>query len=244
MTSPSQNTPPRINLINRTLRKTRRGLYELRAYVPGMRFDHKCERMVGPVGYWKELQQYQVNVLLANGLKPGHMLLDLGCGPLQGGIPLIRYLDVGRYTGVDITAVNVEAACRQIVRHDLALKNPRLIHSAKFGDEYLAGATFDFIWVSQLLYLFDEKTMSGLMALVRRRLNPGGKFLGDIVNPEKRASVSSLYSDYVPHTVESMQRLAQTEGLRMKSLGEILQYKYPARLTLRQSLMLEFTHTS
>lgn len=241
MPPPPQSPPTRIGFINRTLRKTRRGLYELRAFVPGMRFDHKCERMVGPVGYWKELQQYQVNVLLANGLKPGHSLLDLGCGPLQGGIPLIRYLEAGRYTGVDIAAANIEAACRQVVRHDLALKNPRLIHSAKFGDDHLSGATFDFIWVSQLLYLFDEPTMSVLMEFVSRRLNPGGKFLGDIVNPEKRASVSALYSDYVPHTLESMQRVAQAAGLQMRSLGEIVQYNYPPRLTLRQSLMLEFT---
>lgn len=236
--------PPKksqFHLINRTLRHVRRGLYDLRACVPGMRFHHKCEKMIGPVGYWKELQQYQMNVLLANGLKPGHTLLDVGCGPLQGGIAFIRYLNVGNYTGVDIAPGNVKAACRQIVRHDLTLKNPRIIQSANYGADYLGGAKFDFIWVSQLLYLFDEKQMKDLMEFVARHLSPGGKFLGDIVNPERLATVSAHYSGFVPYSLESMERVAASEGMQMRSLGEIIQYQYPARLTLKQSLMLEFT---
>ncbi len=237
---PSTKKSP-LYLINRGLRLFRRGLYDLRAFVPGLSFDHKCEKMIGPVGFWKELQQYQFNVLHANGLKPEHSLLDLGCGPLQGGIVFIGYLDAGKYTGVDLLAENVDAACRQVIRHKLVSNNPRLIQSAKFGDDFLAEASFDFIFVSQLLYLFDERTMAVLLAFIRRRLNTGGKFLGDIVNPEKHASVSAHYSTYIPHTFESIQRLALAEGLSVRSLGEIIQYKYPARLTLRQSLMLEFT---
>ena len=225
----------------RLLRLIRRGLYGLRAYIPGLSFAHKCEKMVGPVGYWKELQQYQFNALRSNGLKPEHYLLDLGCGPLQGGISFIRYLDVSRYTGVDLAAGNLNAAYRQISLHQLASKNPRLIQSANFGAECLGDAAFDFIWVSQLLYLFDEETMAGLLAFVSRRLRPGGKFLGDIINPERLQSVSSHYSDFVPYTLESIQRLAQSEGLKVRSLGEILQYQYPSRLTLKQSWMLEFT---
>ncbi|MEO6995116.1 MAG: class I SAM-dependent methyltransferase [Lacunisphaera sp.] len=241
MTALPQTPKSPLYLINRGLRRIRRGLYDLRAFVPGLSFDHKCERMIGPVGYWKELQQYQFNVLQANGLKAEHSLLDLGCGPLQGGIAFIRYLNTGKYTGVDLLAENVDAACRQVIRHHLVSKNPRLIQSAKFGDDFLAEASFDFIFVSQLLYLFDDATMAVLMAFIRRRLNAGGKFLGDIVNPEKHATVSAHYSSYIPHTFESIQRLARTEGLSVRSLGEIIQYQYPARLTLRQSLMLEFT---
>lgn len=237
----TQNGPAKYGFLNRTLRKTRRGLYELRAYIPGLAFGHRCERMVGPVGYWKQLQQYQFNVLEANGLKPHHSLLDLGCGPLQGGVPFIRYLGLGGYTGVDITPEHIDAACRQVVLNHLATKNPRLILSDKFGDDFLGAERFDFIWASQILYLFDEPTMSALFAFVAKRLKSGGRFLGDIVNPEKRESVSALYSDYVHYTLDSINQLALAAGLRVRSLGEIIQYKYPARLTLRQSVMLEFT---
>ena len=80
--APAKKSP--LYLVNRGLRRFSRKLYDLRALVPGLSFHHQCETMVGPVGYWKELQQYQFNVLQNNGLKPEHSLLDLGSGPLQG----------------------------------------------------------------------------------------------------------------------------------------------------------------
>ena len=187
------------------------------------------------------MQQDQINVLQRNGLKPEHSLLDLGSGPLQGGIPFVRYLNPGRYTAVDLRVENVEAAWKQIIRHDLVGKNPRLIQSANFGDDYLGEARFDFIFVSQLLYILDEPTIVALMAFIRRRLKPGGKFLGDIINPDQYASVAAHYPGFIPYSVESMQGWAKAEGLGVRSLGEIIQYQYPARITFRQNLMLEIT---
>ncbi len=221
----------------------RRGLFDLRAYIPGMRFLHMNEKMIGPVGYWDELQQYQLNVLQANGLKPGHSILDLGCGPLQGGIAFIRYLDESRYTGVDINRRPLHAAYQQVVRHGLAGKSPRFICSKMFGDEHLAEATFDFIWVSQLLYLFDENKLAEVLAFARHRLRPGGKLLGDIVHPDRYESMVYPKCGYLRHTVEQIQRLAESARMRVRSLGGILQYRYPSRLSLRTNLMLEITRT-
>lgn len=237
--APTRKSP--LYLMNRGLRRFRRKLYDLRAFVPGLSFHHRCEKMIGPVGYWKELQQYQLNVLQKNDLKPEHSLLDLGSGPLQGGIAFVRYLNPGRYTAVDLRVENIDAAWKQIIRHDLAGKNPRLIRSANFGDEYLGETRFDFIFVSQLLYILDEPTIVALMAFIRRRLKPGGKFLGDIINPDQYASVAAHYPGFIPYSLESMQGWARAEGLAVKSLGEISHYHYPARITFRQNLMLEIT---
>ena len=150
----------------------------------------------------------------------------------------------GELGGCDITPSHLDAAYRQVLENGLATKNPRLIHSAKFGDDYLGGETFDFIWVSQLLYWFDEKAMAALFEMVSRRLKPGGKFLGDIINPEQYASVSTFYTNFLPYSLESLQEIALPFGLQVRSLGEILQYSYPPRLTLKQSLMLEITRKS
>jgi SAM-dependent methyltransferase len=231
----------RVNLV---LRQIRRKLYDLRAYVPGMRFRHLNEKMIGPVGYWNELQQYQFNVLEANGLKPGHSLLDLGCGPLQGGVAFIRYLNESRYTGVDLKAKPLQAAYEQVVRHGLAAKNPRFVCSRKFGDEQLAESTFDFIWISQLLYLFDGATLAELLAFAHRRLKPTGKLLGDILHPGRYESIVYPNCGYRRHTVEQLQRLAEAAGMRVRPLGEISQYDYPSRLSYQSNLMLEITRMS
>ena len=88
--------------VKRLLMRTRRKLYSLRAFVPGLREHHRLEAMVGPLGYWDQLQRYHLRLLCANGLKPGQTLLDIGCGPLQGGIAFIRYLNRGGYTGIEV----------------------------------------------------------------------------------------------------------------------------------------------
>ena len=38
------------------------------------------------------------------GLAPEHYLLDIGCGTLRGGIPLIAYLLNGHYFGIEMRA--------------------------------------------------------------------------------------------------------------------------------------------
>jgi cyclopropane fatty-acyl-phospholipid synthase-like methyltransferase len=197
--------------------------------------------MIGPLGFWNQLQKYQFQTLCANGLKPNHRLLDLGCGPLQGGVAFIRYLEPSKYTGIDNDPARIEAARGQIARHRLSSKVPSLLISSTFGDRELH-ETFDFVWASQILYIFETETMATLLACVRKRLRPGGKFLGDILGP-RHYLFRFPEAKYVLHTVESLQHLAAEHGLRVRSLGEIAQYGYPRRLSLHSNLLVEFTLT-
>lgn len=242
MIDSTQKKPSPTESVIKQLKSVRRQIYGLRTYVPGLRFQHLRETMVGPVGYWDELQQYQFNVLAANGLKPNHTLLDICCGPLQGGMAFIRHLDVGGYVGVDISAPNLAAGYRQILDQDLVGKNPRLIQSANFGSEYLGGeARFDFVFVSQTLYLFDDEQLGHLFALAHRVLKPGGKFLGDILKPEMHASLIYPNCGWLRHTLDSVQVVAESQGLEVRCLGGLHQFQYPAKLSLGSNLMLEFT---
>ena len=235
------NAPFRHTL-KRFLMRSRRRAYGLRAFVPGLRERHRLEAMVGPLGFWKELQRYHLQLLQTHGLKPGHTLLDIGCGPLQGGVPFIKYLESNGYTGLDIDPTRIEAARKQIARHNLAAKNPRVFVSSSFGREELCDETFDFMWASQVLYYFDVGTMSDLLGMARQRLNPGGKFLGDVFaldhyefrHPENAGK-------YVRHTPESMQALAARHELKVRCLGTIGQFGYPKRLSLRTNLLFEIT---
>src|SRR4051812_48290825 len=99
--------------ITRALKMIRRRIYGLRRAVPGLSRRHRLEALVGPLGFWNELQSYQLNTARQLGLSAGDRLLDLGCGPLQGGTAFIRFLDAGRYVGVDHRAVVVDVAHEQ-----------------------------------------------------------------------------------------------------------------------------------
>lgn len=52
-------------------------------------------------GRWDELGRLQLEFLRAAGLRPDQRLLDVGCGCLRGGVWFARYLEPGRYYGID-----------------------------------------------------------------------------------------------------------------------------------------------
>ena len=57
---------------------------------------------VGGVGdYWEKISELQFQYLVDRGLAPPDTLIDIGCGSLRGGAKFIRYLDPGRYLGID-----------------------------------------------------------------------------------------------------------------------------------------------
>lgn len=229
-----------MHTVKRQLMKLRRSLFGLRAYVPSLRERHRLEAMVGPLGFWDKLQRYQLNVLQQNGMKPEHTLMDIGCGPLQGGVAFIKYLDASHYVGIDRDPVRLQAAHSQIADHDLAAKRPKLILSSDFGASELDGATFDFMWASQILYYFDESKMTQLLAMVANRLSRNGKFLGDIIGPE-HYEFRSPECGWMLHTVDTVQQLGNPYNLQVRSLGPIVKYDYPQKLSLHSNLLLEIT---
>ena len=52
--------------------------------------------------------------MVEHGLKPEHKLLDVGCGPLRGGIKFINYLEPGNYYGVDKRADVIDESNRMM----------------------------------------------------------------------------------------------------------------------------------
>ncbi len=69
-------------------------------------------RTIGNFELWDELGQLQFDFMVEHGLKPEHKLLDVGCGPLRGGIKFINYLEPGNYYGVDKRADVIDESNR------------------------------------------------------------------------------------------------------------------------------------
>lgn len=60
-------------------------------------------------GMWEHIGQLQYEFLVANGLKPHHRLIDVGCGSLRGGVHFAAYLDAGNYYGIELNSALIEA---------------------------------------------------------------------------------------------------------------------------------------
>lgn len=227
----------KIHKLMRNLKGLRRNVYGLRQFIPGLREIHKLEQMVGPLGYWKELQAYQLNTLISNGLKPEHRLLDIGCGPLQGGIAFIKYLEKNNYFGIDIRQENLNAGIGQIKKYKLDYKKPYVTLSQSFGKQELNGTKFNFVWASQVLYYFDDQKIGSLMDWLSLSLYDDGKFLGDIIGP-KHYEFRFKEHNWFLHTTDSLQNIAKNYNLKVQNLGEIESFGYPGRLSLKTNNLI------
>ena len=84
-------------------------------------------------GRWDETGRAQMALLLAEGLRPEHHLLDIGCGSLRLGCKAVPYLEPGHYWGTDLSG----ALMRQGYAAELAEKErqplEQLVEDADFS---------------------------------------------------------------------------------------------------------------
>lgn len=85
--------------------------------------SEKRHSLVGPPHLWKMKRDFQIQFLKHVGLQPEHYLLDIGCGTLRGGIPIIEYLEEQHYHGVEVRDSVLEAGRRELQEADLKAKN-------------------------------------------------------------------------------------------------------------------------
>ncbi len=162
-------------------------LYEWLKY-RGWTEEYRLESMVGALGAWKESRDFQLDFLRQRGLQREHAVLDIGCGLLRGGIPLIQYLDSGKYTGIDIRPEVIEQAQEQLRRHRLNDKMPTVIVSGGFGQGKLDDRSYDYIWCFQVLHVLEDDLVDACLGQVSRVLAQNGSFYADInaIYEEKR----------------------------------------------------------
>lgn len=129
--------------------------------------------LVGPANLWEMKRRFQIAFLRQVGLTPRHTLLDLGCGTLRGGIPLIDYLESGHYAGVEVRRAVLDEGRRELVECRLTDKHPQLVHCERLGNLDL-GRTFDVAWAFQVLIHMHDDALVEAIAAVARHLHEHG----------------------------------------------------------------------
>lgn len=227
------------------VRVVKNKLIQTKKLIPFLREQYFLDKMVGPIGYSKELRRFQIEFLKGRGLLPYHTLLDIGCGPLQGGLAFIDYLHAGNYAGIDLRPESLNAAHIQIAKANLSAKNPLLQVSYSFGRDELGNRTFDFIWASQILYHLDCGELSLCLEQVASRLCPEGVFYGNVIfTPDNDGHWSTWEGfSFHAHSLEFVREAAGQHGLSMRFIGRMEDFGYPDIEDLKLYFMLEFART-
>lgn len=141
--------------------------------------EERRHARVGPAHLWKMKREFQIAYLKRMGLAPGQRFLDLGCGTLRGGLPLIEFLDPGNYTGLEVRAKVLEEARAELAEAGLEAKRPSLLYVPDLGALALQ-TRFDFVWAFSVLIHMEDGVLERALAFVARHLAPGGTFLANV----------------------------------------------------------------
>ena len=202
--------------------------------------ENRLEAEVGPVGYWRQTRDFQLSFLISQGLQPHNSLLDVGCGVLRGGLPMIAYLDPGGYTGVDIRP-DVIATSRSLVgQFELIDKKPHLHVSSQFGLDCVGEGSQDFIFLFQLLYHLSDDLVQTCLAHCNTMLRSSGRIYANIHSLDVGHSGQWKDFPFIPRRFSTYERWAERAGLWCRDLGSLAGFGYPNELGGSKNHMLIF----
>jgi cyclopropane fatty-acyl-phospholipid synthase-like methyltransferase len=185
-------------------------------------------------------RRFQFEFLTSRGLQPEHRLIDIGCGALRGGIPLIEYLETGHYTGVEARAAVLKEGRKELVEAGLEHKHPRLIHTADPAQIEL-DALSDFAWAFMVLIHMTDEIADACLGFVSRGLTDAGEFYANVMLGS-RAEASWQGFPVLSRPREFYEQLAAPHGLIVRDVGTLESLGHGSGGDM--AMMLRFTRAS
>ncbi len=181
-------------------------------------------------GFWDEMGALQFEFLKARGLMPHHVLADVGCGALRGGLRFVEYLDAGRYHGIDSNASLIEAGRHELAQARLEHKEAKLLVDERFALSRL-GTRFDYAIAVSVFTHLPMNHIIKCLAETRQVLNPGAPFYASFFEAPGDAHLEPLrhapgdvvsYFDLDPYHYSpgEIDFLAREAGVVAERVGE------------------------
>ena len=175
--------------------------------------------LVGRPELWQQKRDFQIAFLRAEGLEPRHVLVDVGCGTLRGGIPIIEYLDAGSYVGIDVRAEAIEEARRELHESGLEHKRPALIAASSLASVDL-GREVDYVWAFSVLMHLDDERLDECFDFARRHLAADGVFYANAITADLSPARWREFP-VLSRPVEAYRAHAERAGLSVRDMGAL-----------------------
>lgn len=201
----------------------------------------KRHELVGPPKLWKMKQQFQIDFLKRQELQPHHQFIDIGCGTLRGGIPIIHYLEKGHYCGVDVREEVIKEALKELKEENLEDKAPHVQQFNHFDDLQFA-QSFDIMFAFSVLIHMSDDISESCIKFVSNNLAKGGVFYAN-VNFGDRPDGNWQGYPIVFRSLEFYENIASKYHLKVEAIGTLLELGHHSNSTLGDSqVMLKFTN--
>ena len=200
----------KYNRIQNTSRRIQRKI--------GSIIDPKQKRHahVGAPELYKKSRDFQIKFLKDMKLMPEDYLLDIGCGTLVGGIPIISYLEKCHYYGIEKRPDVLEEARKELLASKLTHKMPVLlsedISSVNFERK------FNFVWAYAVLIHLKNEILEDCFAFVSSHLSKQGKFYAN-VNIGNKKDDSWKGFPVVWRTLDFYKKVGSSYGLTVQDIG-------------------------
>ena len=142
-------------------------------------------------GMWDEIGGLQLAFMRSRGLQPAHRMVDVGCGALRGGVHFVRYLEPGRYHGLDVNASLIEAGRKELRDAGLGDRDAQLLVSDRFELDRF-GTSFDYAIAVSVFTHLPANHITVCLHRIAGVLNPGGCFYASYFNAPSRAHLAPI----------------------------------------------------
>lgn len=119
---------------------------------------------------------------LREGLRPTSAVLEVGCGCLRSGYHFVRFLEPGRYCGIEPNVAMLDAGRELILGPLESEKRPRFRHHDDF-DFGVFETTFDFVVAFSIWSHASKAQIGTMLDQFRRTSQAGSKLISSWIPP-------------------------------------------------------------
>jgi cyclopropane fatty-acyl-phospholipid synthase-like methyltransferase len=143
-------------------------------------WDWACD-YVGDPSSWSKRGALILELLVECGMTHTSHVLNIGCGNLSEGTPIIRMLEPGRYVGIEPNGWLVEAALER--DPSILDRDPEFLWRTDFDASEL-GRTFDFVVSHSVLSHCAHWQLPQFLTATRKVVNEGAVMLASFRNDQ------------------------------------------------------------